>query len=223
MQWLFSSVIGNRPGCGIKRPGDLYGIDADGDLIIVEAKTCGPGRPHPDPFVNFVGPARALVSKSCLDCHVPSLDEQWTIQLAEERDFGREHLVALESGVPLLGIYPGILPYSCHRASLRVWRDVYRPHILPFVTGSRYEATVLRYLNRRHKRRNPAPHFVALLAGIGGIDMRLSRRGDEHMGRLSAMAPGRVHVVGITASVDKRKRTTTFTSESMTGEATMQG
>ena len=147
----------------------------------------------------------------CPDTHADSLEGQWVELLDHERRFIRDHLPDVEAGLTPLGTYPGLLPYSRKRGSIQVWRDLYRPHVLPRITRSEYEATVRRCLTRRRKAHNPPPHFVGLLAGIGGLWTRLSRAGEHNLNRLRDVAPGRVHELAITALVGGN--TTTFTSE----------
>ena len=87
VHWLFSSGTGNKPGRGSARPGDRWGVDASGDLIIVEAKACAVGGDLPDPFVNFLGLAKLLVTDQCPDSYADSLENQCSAQLNQERRF----------------------------------------------------------------------------------------------------------------------------------------
>lgn len=193
VQWLFCSVTGNRPGRGAAKAGDLWGIDAGGDLLILEAKSCIVGRPGQDPFLDFLGPAKPLARRGVADTDAGTLRDEWLRRLEQERRFATEHGDDILSGVQLARAYPGLLPYSSRRASLQIWRELYQDRILPRITGTVYERTVAEYLANRRRRRNPIPHFVGLLVGRGNVTPRLSPRGELHMRRLEKLVPGRVH------------------------------
>src|SRR5207249_7727123 len=93
--WLFSPVVGR------KRPGDLWRVDAKGNLLMVESKRSDTAMPH-DPFEDFV-------SHKIPD--VGELRKHWRSCLDHEKAFIQEHLAALRGDRLALGYYPGLVPY----------------------------------------------------------------------------------------------------------------
>lgn len=215
--WLFPSVLGNKTERGLAKAGDLWGVDATGELLILEAKSCYAGHRRVDPFADFVGPAKKLIDGTCTDVDADRLEDDWHKLLNKEREFIKEHLREFKLGKPLTGTYRGILPYSRKRAALQIWRDLYCNRVVPMVKGSKYPLTVRRYLDQRKGRGNPPPHFIGLLASVDGTRPALNRNGGENMTTLKNMAQGRVHAVVISGSVIGNK--TKIVSEPVSQEA----
>jgi len=139
--WLFSPV-----NTGARRPGDLWGVDSKGNLLIVENKLQGRG----DPFQDFIGFLE--------DCGEPGitaheLGEKW------EELFDKEKKSAPLWRKDPRGTYPGALPYSNHRSELRRWADL-TEKIERLVHGTSYKQSVHRYLKRRGRRGSPHPVYV---------------------------------------------------------------
>lgn len=144
--WLFSPVVGNR-----KWPGDLWAVDARGELLIVEAKSCTPGR-RCDPFEDFVCAGRGAVEPASPSARADSLRERWSKLLEREREFIRQHANELGAGASLHGCYPGVVPYSRHRAQVQRWRHVYVERIAPWLDSPDYSGQVLQYLRKGEEK-----------------------------------------------------------------------
>ncbi|MBW1668486.1 MAG: hypothetical protein JRJ66_10620 [Deltaproteobacteria bacterium] len=140
IRWLFSPV-----NTGAKRPGDVWGVDSDGNLLIVENKRARGGDPLQD-FIAFVED-HGEPGTSAGD-----LLKEWEGLLAKERKsvlFWRRRP---------RGTFPGVLPYSRHRAELRRWPDI-TEKVEQSVLGKPYEQGVRRYLKKRERRGSPPPIY----------------------------------------------------------------
>lgn len=142
--WLYTPVVGNT-----RWPGDLWGIDSKGDLLIIEAKQC---KRRDDPFIDFV------------NFHNPSREEfsatHW--QLKWKKHFTAE--VSFPNGWSERppGKTDGILPRSNKRSHLRRWPSLSR-HIDDQIRTQEYACDMQRYLQIRDDLNNPAPHYIALM------------------------------------------------------------
>lgn len=192
--WLFSPVVGNR-----KWPGDLWGVDARGELLIVEAKSCTRGR-RCDPFEDFVGAGRGVVERGSASARADSLRERWSRLFEREREFIRQHANELRAGTSLHGCYPGVVPYSRHRTQVQRWRHVYVDRIAPWIDDPDYSRRVLQYLRKREEKGNRIPHVVGLGAVVEGASLTLSAKGLRHYEALAAFAGAdRVHLIAVEA------------------------
>ena len=161
--WLFSPVVGKRPW-----PGDLWGVDAAGDLLIVEAKWAG--TTGTDPFEDFVGYS------------VPPIDQlinHWRESLAGEHAFLRDYASDLQEGRLARAKYPGVIPYSYKRIEVRRWRHLYLNHIVPLFNGD-YERRVEANLNLYQAAGCPPPNYIALFTLRGNGRAALSERGKDN-------------------------------------------
>jgi hypothetical protein len=168
INWLFSPVVGNRT-----YPGDLWGVDSNGELLVIETKIDRTQRLQ-NPFEDFVtygsGPPNKVWQSG-------SLHQHWLELFTQEQDFIREYAVRLTPDSRPDGTYPGVLPYSSHRTAVWRWQSVFRKRIVPkFIDGS-YRETVELSLKNRADRNNPPPIFFGLIAVIRKIDPRLSQKG----------------------------------------------
>ncbi|MBW2066806.1 MAG: hypothetical protein JRJ03_18000 [Deltaproteobacteria bacterium] len=141
IRWLFSPI-----NTGPRSPGDLWGVDSLGNLLIVENKRAGGGDPFQD-FIGFLEDYRepGIAADELLD--------KWEGLLTKE----------IESA-PLwredpAGTYPGVLPYSRHRAELRRWPDL-TDKVEGIVLGRTYKRDVQRKLKEREMRGSPPPIYV---------------------------------------------------------------
>lgn len=192
--WLFSPVVGNR-----RWPGDLWGVDARGELVILEAKTCTRHRPC-DPFEDFVGAGRGVVEGTSVSARADLLRERWSKLFECERKFIRQHAATLRAGASLRGCYPGVVPYSRHRAQVQRWRHVYLDRIRPWLDDEDYSRRVRQYLRKREEKDNPIPHLVGLGAIVEGAPLILSTKGLQHYQELVAMAgTAQVHLIEVEA------------------------
>ena len=187
--WLFSPVTGNTTW-----PGDLWGVDEAGQLIVVEAKTCKPGT-KVDPFVDFVEAGASVADGTSSVTSAAALRKRWHRLLDLERTFIRQHSAALQAGARLTGCYPGVVPYSFHRASVQRWRHLYLEHLAYKLSGSDYEARVEEHLRTREREGNGKAVIVALLSVLEGGAPLLSRSGKRHLRTLSQAPTARPPVI----------------------------
>ncbi|MBW1667420.1 MAG: hypothetical protein JRJ66_05090 [Deltaproteobacteria bacterium] len=163
--WLFSPV-----NTGVKRSGDLWGVDSMGDLLIMENKLAG-GR---DPFQNFI----VFVEDGVEPRITPrELEEKWRELFDEEK-----------KSAPLWrkdprGTYLGILPYSRRRAELRRWPDV-SEKVERLVHGEGYKQDVHRYLKRRERRGSPPPVYFAFYTCSSSKTLKATPRAIRSQSRL---------------------------------------
>ena len=88
--WLFSPVTGNYPW-----PGDLWGVDASGELLIVETKSSV----YPaDPFEDFLDCEQRRVSEGAFPPTVQAIRTRWETLLHRERRFIEVNRDALRFG-----------------------------------------------------------------------------------------------------------------------------
>ena len=192
--WLFSPVVGNT-----RWPGDLWGVDRRGRLVIVEAKTWKRGA-SVDPFVDFLGPAAAVAQGTCDTIRTNALRERWRRLLRRERSFVKDHESSLRRGDVLDGCYPGVVPYSRHRAPVQRWRQLYLDRIGPEIASIDYENRVNVHLDAREQTGDPPPHMVGVVAALGDGEARLSSSGLRNALALRQMLGAeRVRVVGVTS------------------------
>ena len=169
INWLFSPVTGKTV-----YPGDLWGLDSRGELLIVETKIARASKTT-DPFEDFV----PYTSSSRYDeaCRASGLRRRWTRLLRSEREFIRERLTELDQDLRPRGTFPGVVPYSSHRDSAWHWRSLFRSRIAPRLLGPQYERAVRRSLDVRAAAGDAPPVFVGLVATIHDGDPRLSGKG----------------------------------------------
>jgi hypothetical protein len=115
--WIFSPVVGKRP-----YPGDLWGIDEDGSIILVETKM---GH-RQDPFEDFVGyetePGYGKL------CQVEALSKRWSDLLKNERRFIEYLLPQLSTDISGTA-EKGVVPYSYKRFAVRRGANCTRPQL----------------------------------------------------------------------------------------------
>lgn len=155
LAWLFSPVTGKH-----RWPGDLWGIDSSGDLIILENKRGD----KKDPFEDFV----QYAEKSHDETTAKNLIEKWEKQYKSEKARGKR-LEAREG-------HQGILPRSSHAGPLRRW-PLLALSISTRIRGGNYARKVRRWLDARDRRGNPQPHYVGLVVSVDENPPELSARG----------------------------------------------
>jgi hypothetical protein len=184
VNWLFSPVNSRR-----RYPGDLWGVDSHGDLLIVETKLTRTGRSQ-DPFADFVGYGRTDL---WTDGH---LGETWGRLLDQEREFQRRYPRQFKT--PLTATFPGVLPYSRQRDAVGRWQALYREQIVPRLLDNRHQRAVERSLRARKRRGNPPPIFAGLLATVREDQPALSAAGRTAMRKLTvSVGADRVHLQGM--------------------------
>jgi len=176
INWLFSPVVGNK-----KYPGDVWGIDSAGRLIIVETKINSGARLQ-NPFEDFVP-----YTKSNANSHLWSTEtlfNRWWGLLISEQAFIASELPRLCLSRRPLGTHRGVVPYSVHRDAVWRWQEVYRDQIAPLIAVGPYERAVRRALRMRAAAGDPPPLFVGLVASVRPGDLLLSARGMKAFGVL---------------------------------------
>jgi hypothetical protein len=154
-------------------PGDAWGIDDAGNLLIVEAKVAAEQRQTCDPFEDF--PASSLCTGATV------LAARWCRLYAAEIRY-------LADGVGKLGTTPGILPYSNRRRALGIWPELERlAH--RHVFSAAYLKRVWDGLRSRSKRSELGAHYFGYLVAATDDDPRLSASGERCWKRLLRTHP----------------------------------
>lgn len=180
--WLYTPVVGNA-----RWPGDLWGVDRNGDLLIVECKQC---RRADDPFKDFL----AFHDDRRLELTAA----HW------ERKF-RKHLKAELAFPNITSERPpnrtdGILPRSNKRAHIRRWPTP-STRIDARIRSRDYEIVVLSYLGQRAKAQDPRPYYVALMIVSDADHPVLSEAAISSKAGLESIV-GTDHVVAVAIQAD---------------------
>ena len=203
LTWLFSPVTGKS-----KWPGDLWGLDDRGNLLIVETKVARNDRGPQDPFRDFIGfeesPNAKVRRESVFE--VPALRYKWLRLLKQERDFIEQNNSFLSIGKLRLVKHPGVVPYSYKRSQTWTWPQLYLHRIAPMILGKRSEKkTELSFLERARKG-NSRPHYFALFTVYGEGTPSLSGKGlDNYKSLRESAGKGHVHLVAVTARPVRRR------------------
>ena len=189
ISWMFSPVTGKK-----KYPGDLWGVDDQGNLILVETKRVS-GQSKQDPFLDFVD-----YEKSAIVPTQKQLIHRSRGLLENEFEFIKKNRSAITTGELQKNFHRGVVPYSSKRSAVRRWIHLYKESIMPqFLNQEPY----LRNLEKRLKNypeNNEAVHYVGfLLTGDVQAD-GLSSLGKRNCSELRKTSGAqRVHLVQITA------------------------
>jgi len=188
--WLFS------PGTGRDRwPGDLWGIDDSGELVIVETKR---STEPADPFEDFLRLEHRRSSGEFIPPKLADIRAHWESLLRGERQFLELHREALHAGTGKLGLWPGVVPYSSKRIVVWRWRTLYLERVAPIVTSSSYESAVTAALQRWDNRSMWSPHYVGLFTVLNSAPPRFSAVGKACHDQLVAItSPAQVHARAI--------------------------
>jgi hypothetical protein len=193
INWLFSPVTGRD-----RHPGDLWGVDSQGRVIIVETKIQR-GSGGKDPFEDFIGFAQRA-RHSAQPLSVDALLHRWNRLLLRERRFLKDFGDDRGSGKWLRGTHSGVVPYSSHREVIWQWPDLYFGVIGSLLNSESYERAVRRSLKCARGCSDP-PLFVGLVASPLRSSRLLSARGVRHLQTLQSEVGVKSTVVrGITAS-----------------------
>jgi len=163
VEWLFSPVVGNK-----RWPGDLWGLDNKGNLLIIEAKNCKT-KLKSNPFEDFVD---LLISHNSYveEFTSENLRHKWERLLIKELSFPNGYDQRPK------GKTEGILPRSNNRKHIRIWKDIAKK-IDKRTRNDSYEFTVDRFLEKRKYRNNPVPHFFGLLVRDESMCFGLNEKG----------------------------------------------
>jgi hypothetical protein len=213
IRWMFPFVTG-KGWAGWQGPGDIWGIDDQGELIIAELKKCN--GETVDPFIDFLclkNPLEGQVydADQVRTAHplgrttdASALVDEWSKRLVQERAYIAAHLASYRAGklppnhtgVRNGPAFAGVMSYSSKRETAFAWRHLYLDHVVPdLLDPGRYEAFVRTALAVRLERGSPPPHYMALLMVGPKADAKLSSHGKAHLRRLSELVgSGRVHI-----------------------------
>jgi hypothetical protein len=188
ISWLFSPVTGNAVW-----PGDLWGIDSTGRLLIVETKLA---LTPVDPFEDFLAFERAAKFPSA-----SALKERWVSLLKDERNFIREHRDALLGTSDGRATWSGVVPYSSKRYVVWRWRSLYATRIAPLIENTEYEDGAIRALGEFENTGDRSPHYFGVFTAPNSRVGSLSPVGEANLDALRACASaGRVHIRALTAT-----------------------
>lgn len=161
IKWLFSPVNEQYP-----YPGDLWGVDKSGELLIVETKASTSAA---DPFEDFLKSERKR-GEGKFPPTVEEIQTRWKDALDAERQFLAENRDALNTGTQPRSSGPGLVPYSCKRLMTWRWRRLYLDVIAPQIAIPEYEAEVVSALKLLASHPRIAPHYFGLFTIIDSTD-----------------------------------------------------
>lgn len=199
IKWLFSPVTGNS-----RYPGDLWGIDSQGNLIIVETKSVKHKRLQ-DPFVDFIGlESRCKVSNKNV-FEPKSLQKRWEKLFERELKFLEIFQNDFRKGVIEKQTSPGIVPYSSKRSVVVRWPYLYLNVITQqFHEKSNYKKLVHEYLKKRSANIFATQHFFGVIGTSPNIHPGLSNQGKVNYDKLcTEIGKDRIHLIEIKASLLK--------------------
>jgi hypothetical protein len=169
INWLFSPVTGNKD-----YPGDLWGVDSSGYLIVVETKI-NRGAILQDPFEDFVPYIESGANSHYWSSE--ALFNRWRDLLTSELTFIARDLPNLCPHRRPSGTYRGVVPYSFHRDAVWRWQELYRSQIVPRLVDASYKRAVKRSLRLREALPDSPPVFVGLVVSVRPGELILSTRG----------------------------------------------
>ena len=177
LEWLFSPVVGQT------WPGDVWGIDETGAMIIVETKKAS--RPE-DPLRDFAGyiSKRPVRGMNPLESNELIL-ERWEKCLKMEMGFIKRFRDHLAHVIEWDGPHAGVVPYSRKRFAIQKWPDVYIERIIPRITRADYKDRVRGWLDKRGQSEGKV-HFCGLFSATGNEQPRLSAQGRRNFEILRA-------------------------------------
>ena len=182
--WMYSPVTGNK-----QWPGDLWGVDTDGRLLVIESKKPGP---RCDPFEDFAAFHRE--GREELSA------EHWETKFS--RHFRSE--IRLPDGMSerRRGATDGILPRSHKRNGIRRWPQLCRI-IDGYIRSPIYRRRVEQGLANRNSAGDPPPHYFGLIVARGTSDTSLPKQSLKSMQKLRERAGGKhVHLVSARGLVE---------------------
>ncbi len=165
LQWEFPIGWINSPVVGKRRwPGDLWGVDSQGDLIILECKRILPVDPFED-FISFHNLNRPELSSQ-------DLLKRWKKHYRAETDPRFPNCWEERPSRQT----KGLVPRSNHRKHIRRWKHL-AALINKNVSSPEYKESVKRNLALRDKRDNPPPYYAGLIIKSNQKSAILSQKG----------------------------------------------
>jgi hypothetical protein len=174
-EWIFSPVVGQT------WPGDVWGIDERGALLVVETKKASRAE---DPLRDFVGymdkkPVRGTNPARSTELILARWEDSLKMEMRFIERF-RDHLShESEWGGP----HAGVVPYSRKRFAVQKWPEVYLERIVPRITSADYKDRVRRWLDKRGQGEGKV-HFCGLFSATGNELPRLSAEGRRNSEQL---------------------------------------
>jgi len=190
IRWLFSPVVGKR-----RFPGDLWGIDSNSNLIIVETKLAKTDKGQ-DPFVDFI----AFEEDQAKGLRIDKIQKRWERLFKNELEFIERHRNDVAGGRRKKGPFPGVVPYSRNRNAIWQWRRLYLGVIVPMILDDKgYAGKIRTYFAKWGG--NGQIHYFGIIAAGSGISPRLSPKGKRNYDELCRKAgAARTHFRGLQAS-----------------------
>jgi hypothetical protein len=184
--WLFSPVVGRS------WPGDLWGMDETGELLIVEAKRIVQHRRTADPLADFIDAGRADEAGQP-PFGTDDIERRWRYYYARELSLPAPTYVGPK------GVSPGVLPYSVHRRALNTWTAL-AGVLSERLRSPSYENAVDAALEARRRGGDQMPHYVGLFVLASDAPAKLSARGTDSWRRLvDAAGISHVHLRSVWA------------------------
>lgn len=187
VHWLYTPVVGKH-----RWPGDIWGVDSDGELLILECKQC---RRHDDPFHDFVGYHRAGREEFAADHWLA----KWRRHLEAELRFPE----STTERPP--GQTAGLLPRSNKRSHLRRWPDL-AALIDAKIRSHTYLESVRAALRKRNQLSNPSPHYFALMVVSDASPLLSVAAVASRRALIDLVGAEQVHVVSTRAEVQNTGR-----------------
>ncbi len=186
--WLFSPVVGND-----KFPGDLWGVDSQGNLIIIETKLSR-HRKRQDPFSDFINFDQWFLQPAIIQQH-------WQMLFAAEKSFSNTYSNLLERGQTVRQKLPGVVPYSDTRFAIWRWRHLYLHVIMPQLCDINYEDRAKAYLGLYAAKATPQPYYFGVILVAPDVRPSLSRKGHDNYRKLcEQVTEGHVHLRSLSSS-----------------------
>jgi len=207
--WLFSPPHGGK---GWK--GDVWGIDSNGELIVVESKVviknkAGTQPKHCDPFRSlYVLHSKQRGKRDRFP--VNKIREKW------QKLHDLEGRVAVDCNYRGKRTQPGILPYGSYRHALKGWCKLYRAIRRTVKKNSSYSKRVVTRLKKRgHYKDRSVPYYFAFFT-IGddfkrpiALSELLSKKGKRHYDKLKKkVGKGHLLVAAACARANTHSRVT---------------
>ena len=180
IEWIRAPAVSDGT-----QPGDLWGVDKAGELLLVEAKR----GPLANPFRRFEG----FAHNTATNMKSEDLLAQWQTDLAEEMnadDCLRER--------PPGGRKTGLIPSSSRRFAVKRWPDLSRG-ACRHLRSTDYERSVRESLEARRAAGNTAPHLIGLIVQTTSREPGLTAKGNGDARWLRGKVGGRLHLYGVRA------------------------
>ena len=179
---LFCPPTGGHRKTGSEFKGDLWAIDSQGQLLIIENKTIKRIKEGDDPFKQLPVDQRMI--------HFEHLKANWLQCLKDEDYFRQLNPTGLPKQFPALS-WPGQFDSSLGRYTCRRYPDVYRRTAAKI--GSKEHKEIVTRSLEAYKANRPAPHYFALFT-LFGEDEPLLRDDSEYSRLVQPHDVGQEHV-----------------------------